>query len=225
MQAFFRKHGLLVFILVAVVHLLAIIVDIAEIRFVTKLLLMPVLALTVAVASDHPKKYAITTALAFSFFGDLFLLLEGTYPFFFIFGLLAFLITHILYSLFFLSLPSTAASLLKIYPSIPVLVMFYGGGLLYLLYPSLGSFKIPVIIYASIICSMLLCALHVHRTVRAPTGGLFVAGALFFVLSDSLLAVNKFYHSYPAASVLIMFTYCAAQYFIARGFLKYSAAG
>lgn len=219
MKAFFRNHGLLVFILVAGIQLISIVAAHAELRFMTKLLLMPVLALTVYFASDHPKKYFIIAALAFSFLGDLFLAIEDINPLFFIYGLLSFLIAHVLYIIFFTRLKTPGKSLLRTDPYIPVLVMIYGAGLIYLVYPSLGALKIPVIISAGIICSMLLCTFYVYRMVGVITGLQFVAGASLFVISDSLLAINKFHDPLPFAGFLIMMTYCAAQYLIVRAFL------
>jgi uncharacterized membrane protein YhhN len=43
-----------------------------------------------------------------------------------------------------------------------------------------------------------------------------MAGVLLFVLSDSLIAANKFGQPVPYARVLIMSTYLLGQYFIAR---------
>jgi uncharacterized membrane protein YhhN len=219
MKTLFRNYGLIVFVFVAIVHLFSIAVDISALRFVTKLLLMPILAATVFCASDHPQKNYIITALVFSFLGDFFLLLESKMPLFFIFGLLAFLITHVLYIIFFTRTKTAGKSLLRTQPYIPFLVIAYGAGLVYFLYPSLGSLKIPVIVYAGIICSMLLCTFYVYSTVGAVTGLQFIAGALLFVISDSLLAINKFYEPLPFAALLIMLTYCAAQYFIVRAFI------
>jgi hypothetical protein len=39
-------------------------------------------------------------------------------------------------------------------------------------------------------------------------------------MSDSLLAVNKFYQPLAYAGVFIMLTYCLAQYLIVRGFIE-----
>jgi uncharacterized membrane protein YhhN len=49
---------------------------------------------------------------------------------------------------------------------------------------------------------------------------LFVAGALLFVCSDSLLAINKFGQPFRFAGLLIMFTYCLAQFLIVWGVVK-----
>jgi uncharacterized membrane protein YhhN len=46
-------------------------------------------------------------------------------------------------------------------------------------------------------------------------------GALLFVISDSVLAVNKFYQPFAFAPVLIMITYGLAQLFITQGAIEY----
>jgi uncharacterized membrane protein YhhN len=46
-------------------------------------------------------------------------------------------------------------------------------------------------------------------------------GAVLFVVSDSLLAINKFYSSFELAGVLIMLTYGMAQLLIVTGAINY----
>ena len=77
-------------------------------------------------------------------------------------------------------------------------------------------------VYAAVICTMLLCSLHVYLKVNKKAAVYYLSGAAAFVLSDSLLAVNKFYEPFAYAGVFIMLTYCAAQYFIVRGYIEQS---
>jgi hypothetical protein len=44
-------------------------------------------------------------------------------------------------------------------------------------------------------------------------------GAFAFILSDSLIAYNKFIDEIPFANSLTMLFYCIAQYMILRGFI------
>jgi uncharacterized membrane protein YhhN len=48
-----------------------------------------------------------------------------------------------------------------------------------------------------------------------------MTGALLFVVSDSTLAINKFYQSFEIAGVVIMLTYGLAQLFIVEGANRY----
>ena len=108
------------------------------------------------------KKKWILIGLFFSWLGDLFLLLDSKVTIFFIAGLVSFLITHIFYILYFLSIDNSAPSLLKKQPLLIVLTLCYGSALVVLLFPYLGELKIPVIVYATVICTMLLSSLHIY---------------------------------------------------------------
>lgn len=219
-----KQYGFILFAVIVFAQLLSILTELETLRFITKPLLMPCLVWAVYGNSIAGKQRTlIVTALFFSFLGDSFLLFDYKNPLFFIAGLVSFLITHILYIVYFIRIKPSRPSLLKISPWIILLVLAYGFGLVYFLYPSLGDLKIPVIVYAVIICSMLLCSIHIYKRVPAVSGRYFIAGALLFVVSDSLLAIHKFHSSFAYGSFLIMLTYCAAQYFIAKGFVQIKA--
>ena len=166
------------------------------------------------------KKKWILIGLFFSWLGDLFLLLDSKVTIFFIAGLVSFLITHIFYILYFLSIENSSPSLLKKQPLLIVLTLCYGSALVVLLFPYLGDLKIPVIVYATVICSMLLSSLHIYYKTEKSSNLFFILGAALFVISDSLLAVNKFYQPIPKAGIWIMLSYCAAQYLIVKGSIR-----
>ncbi|HRF25670.1 MAG TPA: lysoplasmalogenase family protein, partial [Chitinophagaceae bacterium] len=48
-----------------------------------------------------------------------------------------------------------------------------------------------------------------------------LTGAILFVISDSVLAINKFYYPFEYRGVLIMLTYGMAQWFIVKGAILY----
>ena len=62
--------------------------------------------------------------------------------------------------------------------------------------------------------------MNAYNFIRENAAILFLTGAVCFVLSDTLLALNKFYAPFPYAAPLVMLTYCAAQYLITKGFIK-----
>ncbi|MEO7047786.1 MAG: lysoplasmalogenase [Ferruginibacter sp.] len=221
MKAFFKSYGFILFWLIAMVDIVAISMHNYQIPFIAKPLLLPVLMATLFSSSNNSnRRWLIMTGLLFSFAGDVFLLFEESNSLFFIFGLASFLITHIFYILFFLSPKKTGRSLLIQKPFLILLVMIYSGALLFLLIPKLGALTVPVVLYAVILSVMFLCSLHVYNKISTAAGRLFITGAGFFVVSDSLLAINKFYTALPAAGFFIMITYCLAQYFIVKGFIK-----
>jgi len=89
------------------------------------------------------------------------------------------------------------------------------------MFPYLGSMRVPVIVYASTISFTLLCVMHAFRFGEQPMGWYCIAGALLFICSDAMIALQRFYHDFPAASVLIMFTYGLAQWALIEGSTRY----
>jgi uncharacterized membrane protein YhhN len=84
------------------------------------------------------------------------------------------------------------------------------------LYSYLDGMRIPVIVYGLVISAMLVLALSLSP-LKERIGLFIVLGALLFVLSDSVLAINKFMRSFTGAGVIIMLTYGMAQFFIVSG--------
>ncbi len=188
---------------------------------ILKSLLMPALLLLLLNSNTvSPGKNLITTGLFFSWAGDVLLLFESKNALFFIGGLVCFLITHICYIVYFLKIQSTNTSIIRKQPWLAALVAAYGVSLVMFLFPHLGEMKVPVLVYAIVICTMVICSLHVFTKVNSPANILFVVGAVLFAASDSLLAVNKFYKPFEGAGALIISTYCAAQFFIVMGVVK-----
>ncbi|MBC7867265.1 MAG: hypothetical protein H7X88_07010, partial [Gloeobacteraceae cyanobacterium ES-bin-316] len=118
-------------------------------QVITKPMLIPVLMFLLFVGTAACKgRTQVLIALFFSFAEDTILLFEFKNPALFIPGLVCFLITHILYIAYFLSLPPKRPSLLRTAPYLAVAVLAYGFLLLYILFPHLGGLKVPVVIYA-----------------------------------------------------------------------------
>lgn len=209
------------FLLLAAIDITGLLIQSDKLHYVAKSLLIPALLLLLYFTASPVKgKTLLMTGLFFSWAGDMLLLFESRDKLFFIFGLICFLTTHVFYIIYFLRIRSANTSLLIRQPVLTALVPAYGITLVWQLYPHLGDLKLPVMVYAAVICSMLLCSLHVYPKVNKKAAVYYLAGAALFVISDSLLAVNKFYESFAFAGVLIMLSYCAAQYFIIRGYIE-----
>jgi uncharacterized membrane protein YhhN len=215
-----KKAGAIFWLLVGI-ELAGHVMNIEWVHYIVKPLLMPSLIFLIQQSdADVSGKKLLIPGLIFSWAGDVLLLFESKHPLFFILGLASFLLTHVCYIIYFLSNHGSNISLLKKQPVMILFVIAYGIGLFYFLLPHLGDLKIPVLVYAVVICSMLLATVHIYFNVNEPSNKLYVGGALLFVVSDSLLAVNKFYHPIYLSGVLIMLTYCMAQYFIVAGFVR-----
>lgn len=142
---------------------------------------------------------------------------------FFLLGLGAFLVAHIFYIVDFNKLKSEQDAgegrgfiNLRI-----VFLVLVGTSLFYLLNPGLGTFRIPVMVYMVVILAMAMSA--VLRKGRTPEKSfiLVYGGALLFVFSDSIIALDKFVNPIPYARFWIMATYIAAQLMIVNGILAH----
>lgn len=216
-----QKKISLAFLLIVLMDIAGLIIQSDWLHYISKPLLIPTLMLLLYNTANTAKgKGLLLTGLFFSWIGDVLLMFESKHALFFIFGLVCFLATHIFYIVYFLRIRSANISLLKKRPVLAALVPAYGITLVWQLYPHLGDLKLPVMVYAAVICTMLLCSLHVFLKVNYKAAILYLAGAVAFVISDSLLAVNKFYEPFAYAGAFIMLTYCAAQYLIVRGYIE-----
>jgi len=221
MQQAAQKKMAIAFWLLALLDMAGIAANVPVLHFIAKPLLIPaLLLLLISTRSAVAGKNLLLAGLFFSWMGDMFLLFEYANKLFFIFGLASFLTTHIFYIVYFLRIRSANISLLKKQPVLLALVPAYGITLVWQLYPHLKDLKIPVMLYAAVICTMLLCSLHVFLKVNRKAARYYVGGAAAFVISDSLLAIDKFYQPFAYAGVFIMLTYCAAQYCIVQGYIE-----
>jgi uncharacterized membrane protein YhhN len=81
--------------------------------------------------------------------------------------------------------------------------------------------KLPVRIYAIVISFMFMLAMHMSFIKYKNAGRWMMLGALLFVISDSVLAINKFYQSFEMADIVVMLTYGLAQLFITEAATRY----
>jgi uncharacterized membrane protein YhhN len=151
-------------------------------------------------------RYMIIAGLVFSMAGDIFLMLPSDR---FVSGLVAFLIAHLFYIVAFMSEIST----LIWWPLIPLVT--YGIAIYIILAPYLGNLKPPVFIYIVVI--LIMAWLAWERWSHSGQSGTLLAGlgALLFVISDTILAINRFRGAFKSARALNLTTYFAAQCLIA----------
>ena len=145
------------------------------------------------------KKWIII-ALLFSWLGDVLLMLQGDNSIFFLLGLSAFLLAHVFYILFFHFVRVRENVKSRWY--LLLIVVIYYALLISILSPWLGEMKLPVRIYGIVISFMFMLAMHMLFIKNNRAGLLMMAGALLFVISDSVLAINKFYHPFEMADVV-----------------------
>ena len=140
--------------------------------------------------------------------GDVFLDLDKEA--FFVHGLASFLVAHLCYSFSFSRFFKFDMKKLWLFVALLAAVI----ALVFLMLPNLGELAIPVFAYIAVIFMMATLALFFN-----PTSWVLIAGALLFVLSDSLIAIDKFIVEFEGASLAIMITYFSAQFLIGKSWV------
>lgn len=189
--------------------------------FSKPLIIVAVVGYFLAGVTGTPSKLKkwILLALLFSWIGDIFLMFQQGNSNFFLFGLCSFLIAHIFYIIFFHRVRLIEGVKGRIW--LALIVVIYYTALIVLLSPRLGDMKTPVRIYGIVISLMFMLALHMLFIKQRSAGIWMMIGALLFIASDSILAINRFYQSFEPAGILIMLSYGLAQLSIAHGSGRY----
>lgn len=206
----------LIYFIVALTDLLLIYFNHAPLRWFTKPLLMPLLFLIVWNNRTIIPLYKwMLLGLIFSWAGDVFLMNKAL----FIPGLISFLLAHVCYISYFLQIGKPKKGLLQQQPLFGLPVLIYITLFLWLLFPFLDTMKIPVTVYGITIGMMLLMSINTKQKVNSAAAILFFNGALQFVISDSILAVNLFALSNLVLSLCVMASYASAQYLLVKGIM------
>lgn len=217
-----------IFWLLLVVDCLLILGGNHDYRIYTKTLLIPVLLISIYTTSLETKhrrsKVLANLAFFFCFLGDFFLLnySDNTY---FILGLSSFLMAHLFFIIFFFRLKKFSDKYRLFLFAAGVIILGYVGFLLFLIWPGVTrqNIQIPVTVYAIVLGLMLLTAVHTtnNKSIKRLATNYFVPGALLFVVSDSMLALNKFAITFEYGDILVMVTYAAAIFMLAMGVVKF----
>jgi uncharacterized membrane protein YhhN len=224
------RYFVLIFILITSLEIIGDLANISFLHYSFKPLIM--LSLMVFTWQHKPllSMFAslrwLMVGMFFALWGDIFLMIPGIDLF--AFGLASFLVMQVCYIVAFVRSVreadrgiSTAKWLIHALPFIGYSTFF-----VYILKPAfdantaLQPLWIPVIMYAICLSSMGLAASVRNTAVHSSSFWWVLAGAILFIASDSILAINKFLASVTLSTLLVMTTYAAAQYLIVVGMLR-----
>ena len=205
-----------IFFSISLLDITGVVLNNSLLQLIFKPLIMPSLILLYYLSSKRKNKWYIV-AIFFSFLGDVLLLDKSNM---FLFGIAAFLITQLLY-VFIISkeLPPSHWRT-KLIASIPFVAFFII--LIKVLKPGLGEFFLPVVIYGVAISIFGMVSLLNYFIRRDKSSLTLLFGAVLFILSDSMIALNKFYEAKALYGLSIMVTYILAQYLIFQYMLNQS---
>lgn len=168
--------------------------------------------LLLAVFAARRQAFLLALALAASAIGDAMLALD---PVRMTLGIAAFGTAHLLYGWIFLRQLRNSGSRGPVGYVLTALLVVFGIAMLAWIQPGMGELRIPATAYNAIILVMAILAV----LSRAPW--LAVIGALLFVASDSLIALDLFRDYDPAwRGPAVWISYVAAQFCLTLGLVR-----
>lgn len=173
-----------------------------------------IIALALAAAPQSPAYQAwIVAALVLSLAGDICLMFtdhagasaRAAGNAWFVGGLGSFLLAHGAFAAAFLQGVGAPDP-----PGWLAAVVFYAGGMLFVLLPRAGALKVPVLLYCLALAAMVFTAAARHAALDDAKSLCALLGALLFMLSDSALGWRRFVGAFRGAQAVILSTYWAA---------------
>lgn len=198
----------MIFVLVSLVNVSGILFEKTLWQSISKPLIIPALiACYLAGSKSWNRLYVL--ALFFSFAGDVLLMDKNNL---FLYGIASFLLTQLFYVFIIAKTLRKSDGRTMLIAMMPFLIFFLT--LMSILKAGLGDFLIPVVVYGLAISVFgVVSFLNYLQHKDKPAIGL-LTGALLFIASDSMIALNKFYAEKPFYGPAIMITYILAQYLI-----------
>lgn len=181
-------------------------IDIFWLKMITKPIPVLMMALyLLLLPGKRSFQWLVIIGLLFGMTGDI--LLEYS-PDTFLFGLIAFLLGHIFYIIAFLSdcrRPVLVVAVFAYLYGLAVYSVLQAG--------HLGDMALPVMVYLLVITTMAWRAAARYEApgVDHASAKAGVAGAVLFIISDTLLAISLFVAPFPLSGVIVIITYWLAQ--------------
>jgi uncharacterized membrane protein YhhN len=186
--------------------------------YATKPLLMPLLVVHYLAGTATPS-VLVVAALVFGWLGDVFLMLPVGGEKMFMAGLGSFLVNQILYVVVFAMSIGPFHGRVFWLAAPASLFLVYGIVMYRVIEKGLGKMKGAVIVYMTAILAMGVTSL-LRRAGHADAGfWLVLGGAASFIVSDSILAFDRFRRKLRFGQSLVMLTYVAGQALIVHGLM------
>ncbi|MCC5937822.1 MAG: lysoplasmalogenase [Lunatimonas sp.] len=199
-----------------------------QLRYISKPLIVTGLLLYFLTSTRSIKgsilRKSVAAGLLFSIAGDTLLL----FPNLFLYGLGAFLMTHVCFIIAFKLTqnqgfnPMAVNFVRTFFFNLPIYIS--AAFVYFLIRKNLQDLQVPVVIYIMVIVMMVTMARERFGRTNAASFWQVFLGAILFLISDSILALNRFFQPIEDAGVLIMGTYMMAQLLIVMGIRSHLVA-
>jgi uncharacterized membrane protein YhhN len=162
----------------------------------------------------------IQFGLFFSWIGDIALMFDEKIEILFVVGLAAFLIAHLGYSYAFIKNIKDSSQNLSVGTAFlygAPFALFTGFFFYYIKDGLPADLFVPVLAYTVVISIMGITSAWRRGHVASNTYNWILIGAILFILSDCVIAVNKFVVDFENDAILNMFLYLSGQFMITIG--------
>jgi len=196
------------------------------IRLFSRGLIAPVLLLSLLTQTQRTKhkksKALITMALMASWISDVFLLNINSTTSTTI-GFAAFAIARLFYSFFFIRIAPFRLKSLNVVIIGGVLIVAFIATFWSVALRSIDQNKTQVLTCAIIIGWLLLTCIHTYSNSRITKMAwqFFIPAGVFFIFSDTVLALDYFYYKEATSTILIVATYAMGQFLLTKGAVKF----
>jgi uncharacterized membrane protein YhhN len=212
--------------LLTLCHLAILYFEFSTLHLIVKPMFMPVLMLMLhrSVKSSNSGFYRLMQfGLLLSWFGDIALMLDRDNPLYFIAGLSFFLIAHLGYTAAFVGSIRRSTAPFSWAKAVGITALFgiFTGVFFFQMESGLGEMYVPVLAYTMVITAMGIASALRHGHVPAEDFKLIVVGAVLFILSDCVIAWNKFVVDFAHDQVLNMSLYLSGQFLLAYGTVRH----
>jgi uncharacterized membrane protein YhhN len=218
------RNANIIFLALAAIHLYTIVIGASDYAPYSKVLLIPALALSYYTQTqERGISGTVLFALFCSWLGDTLLIFTSISPLFFLLGLGSFFLAHSFYIYTFVK-KGKQPPIDSITISVLAIAILNLAFMLSQLLPVLPQgMKIPVIAYGMILTTALASTLYLRKKLGMEWG-ILIGGVVLFILSDALIAFNRFLpetlSDIPNVSFCIMLTYILAQGLIIKAIIK-----
>ena len=199
---------LLIFLVASITNVIAILCENTLWQTISKPMIIPALIACFIYASKS-KNVLYLIALFFSFVGDVLLMDKNNL---FLYGIASFLLTQLLFVIIIAKKLKRSDGRTLFIAIMPFLLFFMT--LISVLKPGLGDFFIPVVVYGLAISVFGVVSFLNYLQYKDKPAIHLLTGALLFIASDSMIALNKFYAEKSFYGPVIMITYILAQFLI-----------
>lgn len=214
-----RRNILYLFWMILIVHCLF---HFFHLPFVgiSKLLLIPTLLVYLFTRKKEDALAGINffylVAIVFAFIGDMLLVIIN--DLLFLPGMISYIVNLFFLCIFFLQLYKIRLDqLFK-----PLMVLLILAVIGYFVYGFLGDklkqFQLPVLVYMFFVAITAALAMNTTQHPQLhKTGWYFFIGIIVFIVSNTILVLNRFHFLYHNLYIAVMLTYGTAQYLLVRG--------